>query len=467
MVLQKAGYGNGIADFQFWQKRLHGISGTLHAVALYWFVSQIANDNRNGNILVSGIIFRIDLRDLTSQCVFLGRSQVGILFQGVQGVDDGFLRREGRCVLACTDRDDLVQRAVCVKFDGGLAGGIYIVLDDTGDLDDVGDLDLVRVVALHAVALDGLVFSAGDNDRDCDVLVVRVIRRIDLGDLACQSLFADQVVAFRQCVSRVNNLLVCAIILLLFAGADRDNLVQRAVCVKFDGGLAGGIHVVLQITGDLDDVRDLDLVRVRALHTVALDRLVGHVVDHDRDGNILIILVIRRVDLRDFTGQRVGLGLRHVFVGRKLIRRLNDLTLRIEYRRIIRDLFADIIDGYQRAAGGEFDGAVVVDQRTKDRDRVADLDRINAVALQAVAHDRHILMAVHNDRYGDVAVAGIIRRVDLGNDTGQSGILDLLIARQRIGRDQQVILADQLIIELDLFCVVSGFDDAFQRERTA
>ena len=361
-----------------------------------------------------------------------------------------------------------IQRAVRVEFDRRRII-FHIVLQLAGDLDRVSDrqrLDRIRHpcdvrISLHPVALDRLVLTARDLDRDRDVPIGRIINSVDRCDHACQGLLAFQRFAARQCVRRIDDLLVIAVVHDRIRCADRHDLDEFAARGKFILRLAAvRIDKVGQETSDLDRVVLLNGVRTVALHTVAKNRLVGLARDHDGDGNVLVGRIIRRVHFRDHAGQRLFVfqGL----LGRQCVERVHDRRFG---SKGLRRMVADRHDLNEGAARIEFDlglatlGIHVMLQDTFDLDRIVLSDGIRAIAFQTVALDRFVGLACHHDGDRDVTVGSVIRRVDLRDDARQG----LRIVHRIAGR-QCVRCIDDLRLGAEHLnrSRFADFDDLFQ-----
>ena len=530
VVFQHTGDGDRVGHLD----GVHALA--LHAVAHDRLVGHTVDHHCDGDVVEAGIVRRIDLRDLTRQGVFIGQRRS--LLEFIRRIDD-LLRRLVRLVdLAVADFVDAHQRAARGEF------ARAVVVDQRARYgDDVGDLDGVRALALHAVAQHGVRRQPVDDDGDRNVVVACVIRRVDRGDLTGQRVAAGQRIARFQSVERFEDLL----------GRRRDRQVLADLVDAHQRTARGELDravVVGQDPVDGDRIAALDLIGAVALHTVADDRLVGHIADHDRDRDIVVTAVIRRVDLGDLAGQREGVG--QSLAGTERIRRVDDVLgrqfaadngdrivlvcrrtaagrrdrdlhvdvalagrdrqlaavkrgnravgdlprkrdLRIKgarhgqvYRRLRVDdrrkrqlgkfqihLLAVVelylfIDVRQLAAGSEFVSSVVVGKRSGDGDLVAFHQRLDTLTAQAVAHDRHIGIAADHDRDGDVAVSGIVRGVDLGDHTGQrEGAFQFLAGFERIQLIEHVLLADDLISEFDGRREFPAGNDALQLEFAA
>ena len=92
---------------------------------------------------------------------------------------------------------------------------------------------------------------------------------------------------------------------LLLGSAGRLIGNQNAAGIEFDLAFVGLVVVLEQFTLNGDGIALLDLVGAVALQAEALDRVVGHTVHHDGDGDVAIARIIGGVDLGDDTGQRV------------------------------------------------------------------------------------------------------------------------------------------------------------------
>ena len=299
-----------------------------------------------------------------------------------------------------------------------------VVLDDAGNSDGIGFADLVHAVADHAVALDLL---AANQHGDSHIAVLIAIGSIYAVDLAGQSCQVRQLLTNSQLVGIGQDLILVRGGTLSNAAA-ANTVDHLAACVEFDGAL-----VVLDNTGDGDQVIDGDLIYAGALHAVAQDGVLGIALNLDHNRNVAIVGIIGAVDLGDSTGQSCGVGQLGVFL--QGVSSLQDLAG-------IGDGLNGIafLHSIQSTTCVELDGAVVVLQSTGDSDDVADQQLVNAVALQAVAHDGHVLSAFHNDGDGDVLVFSAVNGVDRSDLTAQGGLI------------RQALAGSQLVSSLDNLC---------------
>ena len=177
--------------------------------------------------------------------------------------------------------------------------------------------------------------------------------------------------------------------------------------------------VVGDVTGNGDGIANAKIVILNALacQTEALDGLVGHAFHNDGNGDVAKGGVIGFVDLSDLTGQSCLVGQSLVFLQR--ISFLHDLLG-------IGGCFhfgAGLFHLQQRAAFAELHAAFIVYDVALDGDGITDQQGVCAFALNAVAQDGLVSIALNLHSNGNVLVSGVVGGIDLGDLTGQGCLI--------------------------------------------
>ena len=283
-----------------------------------------------------------------------------------------------------------------------------MVLDGAGDGDGITNGNLVHIGALHAVADHGSELTTGNLNDNGNVLVLRVVQILDVGDLTGQGCLIGQSLIAGQGVGLIHDLNL---------GSRLSH--SRTVALGHGHQSAAGIEldgatVVLDGAADGDGVTNSQSVGAGALHAVALDGLLLTACHGDGHGDILVSSVIGLIDGGDHTGQ--SCNVRQSGLGSQRISGIHD-GQRIGGSK--RNCFAAGNDGIQRAALSELNGAVVVHQNTGNGDHSAHAQSVSALALHAVALDGLVLAAGDHDGDSDVTIAGIIGLIHGGDGAGE------------------------------------------------
>ena len=405
IVLHNTADGNGIA---------HSDLGAVSSTALQT-VAQNADSLAGGGILhihVHGdvaivlIVRGINGSNLTGQAGVEG--QLLALAQLV-GIGEDGLGMGGLGLGVAAAADAVEHGAAAAELQLAL-----VVLNDTLDGDGVAHSDLLYALTLHAVADDGTGIAV-DLDDHGDVVVFLIVGGVDLDDLTGQSCVVVQVLTGAELrsighdLSGIGGGLFC-----LTAAADA--IQQHTAGIELDLAL-----VILDDTLNGNDIVHCDLIAAGTLQTVAGDGLLLSTLHHEYDGNVAVLGIVGGLDLSDLTGQ--SRGVRQDLAVLQRIGLLNDL------QRILGSFHSvTLLVAFQDAAGIKLDGAVVVLDGAGNGDDVAKVDDIHALALQTVALNGILLVALHDDGDGDVLEIGVVHLVD-GNDlTGQSDLVGQALA---------------------------------------
>ena len=256
---------------------------TSQTVALDGLAIDLHHD---GNVLVTGVIRSLDLGNNAGQSCLVGQSFAIIHGKGI--LKD--LIRIGGGLDLSTGLLDLDQLAACIELDRTL-----IVYDVALDGDGIADQQVVCAFTDNAVAQDGVLGITGYLNGNGNVIVRRIIGRVDLGDLTGQSSNVLQAGIGLQSISILQDLLH---IRRSFNGLTLNNSVQNTAGIKLDRAV-----IVLQNTGNGNGVADLQVLSAVALQAVALDGLTLSTGNHDGYGDVLVVLAPGGVDSGDHTGQ--------------------------------------------------------------------------------------------------------------------------------------------------------------------
>ena len=261
----------------------------LQAVAL----DLLAVDHHsNGNVAVACIVTLIHTVNSAGQSCTVGQLFTGLQLCSV-GQDLCSIGGGAFCHTAAADAVD--HLAACIELDGAL-----IVLDDTGDGDHVIDSDLVNAGALQTVAEHGVLGVAVHNNHNRDVAIAGIIGGVDLGNLTGQSYRVRQSGVFLQSVSSLQDI---AGIGGSLNGLALFNGFQNTAGIELDGAA-----VVLDGTGDSDDVAHCQIGNAVALQAVALDRLIFLAFHHHGNGDVVVLSTVNGVDGDQLAGQGCFVG---------------------------------------------------------------------------------------------------------------------------------------------------------------
>ena len=278
----------------------------LHTVALDLCA---ADQHGYGHVAIAGIVSVINADDLTGQgCtvlqLFTG-SQLCCIPQDLCLIGGG--------LQSCTAAADTLDHLrTGVKFDGTL-----VVLNDTLNGNQVIDCNVLHICALQTVAQNGILAVAFHLNDNRNVAVGGIVRIVDLDDRAgqlCgirQYLTVRQSIGFLQDLTGIGGCFNC--VTLLYC-------VQDTACVKFDGAI-----VVLQGTGNGNDVADQQLLSAFALQAVALDGLAFCALDLDGNCDVLVVIIPNGVNGDDLATES-GL-VRQAFAGLQRIGSLDNSNL--------------------------------------------------------------------------------------------------------------------------------------------
>ena len=305
-----------------------------------------------------------------------------------------------------------IQVTFCAKFQLAI-----VVLNDTGNGDGIGLTDLVDAVAYHTVALD---LHAVYLDGNGDIAVIRLVSIIHTDDLTGQScnirkLFADtQLCSIRQNLGSIGGGL-------LRHTAAADALGHHTTGIILDGAL-----VVLNDTGNGDQVVNGDLIHAGTLQAVAEDGVLLVALNLNHNGNVAIVGIIGRIDLGNRTGQ--GCLIRQSLILLQSVSSLQDLT---GIGGSINSIA--LFHLLQNTAGIKLDGAFVVLESTQNGDDIANLqilDNCNGViiALHTIALDGHILCTCDLDGDSDILILVAPNGVDGDDLTDQAGLVGQALA---------------------------------------
>ncbi len=309
---------------------------TLHAVALD---GGVLNNDVDGDVAIVGIVGSLNVQNLTGQGNFL--LQALAVLQLLSGGDDlgggAQILSSGGNQLGHGDLG--AAGLVPSELDGALSIVLFVVevLDNALNGDGIAGLDLIGAVALHLVALDGLIADLHGQGNAAVLLVVLLNTQNGTGQLSNVrgALVLTQSKSILQDLSLVgNNLqsngggvggvvgatLLTALLAALHGGGG------VAAAVHGGGGAVGGVAavglvhidqgaaglkadhaaVLAQSTGYADVVTHGQTLGALALQTGAQHQLVSGVANlhHNRDG--LGGGIPGGLDLGDVTGQRGG-----------------------------------------------------------------------------------------------------------------------------------------------------------------
>ena len=289
VVLNVALNGDDIADIQVLN------AGALHAVCKDGLVLTAFDDHLDSDVAVVGIVSSLNLGDLTGQGSLVLQRLVGA--QCVSLVND--LLGIGGSL-----RSSIVLPGQQLAASSKLDGAVALVANEVGDValdgDNVIDADLVYAIALQTIGDDGLILAAFHYDLNADVAVELVIGGLDSSDSTGQGSLVGQSLVCTQCISLVHDLLHIVGSFHALAGG---NCNQHAAGVELDGAV-----VVLQSTGNGDDVADSQLFSALALQAVALDGHILSALDLDDDGDVLVLVAPGGLDLSDLASQSRLIG---------------------------------------------------------------------------------------------------------------------------------------------------------------
>ena len=400
--------GDGVANDGFHFQRV--ITDRAVSVESAVDVQNLAVSILNAQVAVGGVL---DLSDLTGNFILvLGVHIVGDLFTGLVSLIQSDLSAigGGQAQFLIAGNGELTGGE---GNDGGVLHlGTVIVADHAKQNNRIAFVGLaghsivtVAVLVEGAVDVQGIALAVGNGE----VAVHIAGNRLDnTGNLVL--LVGGGVVlhAVAHCISFLDSQLFNGILDSVFP------LIQSTALGIFYFAL-----VVGDLAGDGDGIANAKIVILNALacQTVALDGLVGHAFHNDGNGDVAKGGVIGFIDLSDLTGQSCLVGQSLVFLQR--IGFLHDLLG-------IGGCFhfgAGLFHLQQRAAFAELHAAFIVYDVALDGDGITDQQGVCAFALNAVAQDGLVSIALNLHSNGNVLVGGVIGGIDLGDLTGQGCLI--------------------------------------------
>ena len=278
VVLDHTGNGNLIGDADL-------ISAVaLQTVALDLGAVDLDSD---GHVAIARIVCLVNRNDLTGQGCLVGQLLAGLqissISQDLIGIRGGTLRHT-----AAADAVD--QLTAGVELDLAI-----VVLDDTSDSNLIVDSDLADINALHTEGDHGVLAIAIRNDDNRDVTIGRIVGRIDGSNSTGHGNGVRQRLAASQSVGGLQD---CADVVGSVNSVAFLDSIQSTTGVELDLAV-----VVLQSTGDGNDVTNSQLVSAFALQTVALDGHVLNAFNSDGDSDVLVLSAVNSVDGDDLTAQ--------------------------------------------------------------------------------------------------------------------------------------------------------------------
>ena len=292
-----------------------------------------------------------------------------------------------------------------------------VVLNNTGNGDGIGLTDLIDTVADHTVALDLHTVYLNGNGHIAVIGIVSVIHADDLAGQSCtvgQLLTNAQLCSVSQDLGSIGGGLLCHT-------AAADALDHHTAGIILNGAL-----VVLDNTGNSNQVVNGNLIHAGTLHAVAENGVLLVALDLNNNGDVAIVGIIGRIDLSNSTGQ--GCLIRQSLILLQSVSSLQDLTGVGGSVHCIA-----LFNLLQNTAGIKLDGAFVILQNTQDGNDIADLQVLNysngvVIALHAVALDGHILCTLDLDGNSDILIFVAPNGVN-GNDlTDQTGLVGQALA---------------------------------------
>ena len=262
-------------------------TSTLQTVAGNGSVLITIHHDLNGDVLVFLIVGGLNVNNLTGQgskiSQMLAFAQLGNVAKDLDRIGGGLLSHTAAA-------DTVGQYATGVKLDL-----VLVVLDDTLDGDHVVQSDLVNAGTLQAVAGDGITLCALNSDHGSDVVVIGIEGGLNVGDLTGQSNNVRQGLIVLQRISLLYDLQriggsVNSVALL--------PVLQDTAKVELDGAI-----VVLNGTGNGDDVTKVQILNAVTLQTVADDGILGVTLHFHGNGDVLVLGIIHGADGNNLTGQ--------------------------------------------------------------------------------------------------------------------------------------------------------------------
>ena len=406
IVFNNASDGDSITNSDLGNIRITA----LQAVAQHTLA---VDSHVNRDVLIFLIVRRIDLSNLTGQ--------VCIVVQRLTACQLGGIRKD----LLCIGAFRLSNTAAADTSDQCTAGaklqGALVVFNDTLDDDGITLGDLGCFVASQTVADDGCALIALYHHLDSDVVVLTVIGGNDLGDLTGQGCVVIQMLTALQLLGICKNL--CRIRRRRLRHTTAADAVDHLTAgIKLDGAL-----VILDDTHNGNNIINRNIDRIITLQTVAQNGLILDSLNRNHNRDVLVVRIVGRIDLNDLTGQGCNIGQGLAIA--QCIGCLHDLN------RIGGSINGiTLLYLIQRTAGIKFNGTVVVLDRAGNSDDVTNLHGFTALALQAVALDRIVLIAFNSHGDSDVLIIRIIHLIDGNNLAGQSHLIGQALPYcQRIG----------------------------------
>ena len=405
-VIGKVGIGSGI------QLDINALGGgnridvdlgvTVHDVEQNTVVGFIYEEDGGICLIFSGgqVVLAVFLRNTAVEVQLLAQ----IILVDIHQILGAFVQRT--VAEALPDIHDL---AALIELDLAFLGcGVVVVLDGADNGNHIANFQGFCTGTAEAVADNGLIFTLVNSNGDADVSVLIAEGSVDGHDLTGQNGGVGQRLALGQGVSGVHDALLVVGHLgagLLGYGA------QLAAGIELDG-----TGIVLDLTGDGDDIVDIQSIGFLALQAVAQDLVAGGTVHIHHNGNVLVLGAVCGVDTGDNTGQSGFVRQGHARL--QIVSGLHDL------QRIggsLNDNAVALNDSHQLAAGIKFNGTVVVLQIAVNGDGVANHQILGTVALQAVALDGLVFPVLDDDGNGDVLVL-IAPCAVHGDDLAHQGI---------------------------------------------
>ena len=420
VVLQNTANGDGIAQ----SDACNAGSTVLQTVADNGLILITADLNGNGDVAIVLVIRGVDLNDLTGQA--------GVVIQmltirqcsciGHNGCSIGGL---GLCYAAAAQT--VQQSTAAAELQLAL-----VVLNDTLDGDNIATGNIGNTVALQTVADDGHGSIAVHRDHNGNVAVSAVIGGFNIGNLTGEGCVVVQVLTPAQlgCVAHDLGRVAGG---LLSHTAAADTIQHLTAGVELDLAL-----VVLDDTLYGNDIIHSQLIAAGTLQTVAGDGLTLCTLDDHDQGDVAVVGIIGSLNGGDLTGQSGYV--RQSLAILQCIGSCHDL------QGIGGSLHSvTLLPAFQDTAIIELNLAVVVLNGAGDGNDVANIQLVNAFALQTVAGDGILIEAFHHHGNGDVLELCIVHGVNADDLTGERYLIgQALTVCQSIGLFQHLLHVDCL-----------------------